>query len=274
MGTLFLFIGLERYFSAVTRQRYNIIFISLLTVAHAYFIYVQPSLGARNIIFSLGLLFLCIQSAWLVLRRAEPAFRQAGRSLGLIFAIYAAISLVRVFVDLAVPLENNLFKSGQYDITVILVYQMLFIGLTFALTLLLNNRLVTSLEKDILQRQAIEKEKDFLARFPFENPNPTLRLSGEGTILYANPASYEILTDWKSQVGGPAPEFWHKTVNEVLSLGRTKTVDIRLNEHDYSFFTVPVHGENYVNLVWAGYHRTEAGGRNVGRERAPLSLSL
>ena len=42
----------------------------------------------------------------------------------------------------------------------------------------------------------------WLARFPEENPNPVLRASADGTVLYCNPASAELL-GWECEVGKP-----------------------------------------------------------------------
>ena len=46
---------------------------------------------------------------------------------------------------------------------------------------------------DISSRRRAEEHLADLARFPSENPNPVLRVSAEGTILYANAAAGELL---------------------------------------------------------------------------------
>ena len=50
--------------------------------------------------------------------------------------------------------------------------------------------------RDMTKRKRIEREMQSLAKFPSENPNPVLRLSREGVVLYANEAGEPILRMW------------------------------------------------------------------------------
>ena len=67
------------------------------------------------------------------------------------------MALLRIFISLAVPQNDDFFKSGLYDTLVILTYQMLYIGLTFALFLIVNHRLLIVLENDIIIRKQTEE---------------------------------------------------------------------------------------------------------------------
>jgi diguanylate cyclase (GGDEF)-like protein len=155
-GTLLLYIGLERYVGKPGSQRLNYIYLALFFLVHMYFTYAQPSLQARNINLSVGLFVFCSQCAWLMLVRADAEMRSVSRMVGVIFSIYSLISVARIIIDLAVPPENDLFKSDLYDTLVILTYQMLFIALTFSLLLMRNRRLVDVLESDIVRRKQVE----------------------------------------------------------------------------------------------------------------------
>jgi PAS domain S-box-containing protein len=157
VGALLLYMGLERYVGKMSPQRYNFILVAGLTLVHAYFVFVQPSLQARNIIFSVGLLVICAQCAWLMLRRVDNDLRPDTARVGIVFGIYSLVSIARLFADLAVPQANDLFKSGLYDTLAILIYQMLFIGLTFALFLMVNRRLFSALQHDIAERKRAEE---------------------------------------------------------------------------------------------------------------------
>ncbi|MGB4859738.1 MAG: PAS domain-containing protein, partial [Dokdonella sp.] len=55
---------------------------------------------------------------------------------------------------------------------------------------------VCATNRDITQRKEAEAEITRLARFPSENPDPVLRISCDHQILYANPASTELLNIW------------------------------------------------------------------------------
>ena len=44
-------------------------------------------------------------------------------------------------------------------------------------------------------------ESNASTNFPDENPNPVMRLSSKGRLLYANHASQPLLQNWNQQVG-------------------------------------------------------------------------
>ena len=161
-GTLVLYIGLERYLGKRSSQRYNYMLLAVFIFVQTWFSFVQPSLLVRNINLSLGLLVFCSESAWLLLHRVDVELRAVTRAVGVIFGVYSLVSLARIFVDLIVPPGNDLMKMGLYDTLVLLIYQMLFIGLTLGLLLMRNRRLVAELERDITKRKGIESKLRYL----------------------------------------------------------------------------------------------------------------
>ncbi len=197
VGTLFLFIGLERYTGRTSKQTLNFILLLILTLVHAWFTFFQPSLQARNINFSLGLMLLSLQVSWLLLRRAEPEMRREARSIGIVFIVYALLSLGRVFIDLLIPPGNELFQSGLYDTLVIFTYQVLFITITFFLILLVNRRLRVDLERDISVRQQTEEAlKNSEEKFSkaFQNSPDVIILTSlvDGRIIEANESFFRV----------------------------------------------------------------------------------
>ncbi len=87
-----------------------------------------------------------------------------------------------------------------------------------------------------------------LAKFPSENPNPVLRLSGAGIVLYANAASDALLSMWGCAVGEATPPFWSDLAAEVLARRESKTVEIECDGKIYSMIFNPVAEPAYVNL--------------------------
>ena len=73
-------------------------------------------------------------------------------------AAFGVVSLAQIFTEQVVPPGNDLFKSGLYDSLALLVYQMLFIGLTFALFLMVNRWMLYELERDIVTRAKAEED--------------------------------------------------------------------------------------------------------------------
>ncbi len=105
-----------------------------------------------------------------------------------------------------------------------------------------------SVNRDISERKRAEQEIDRLAKFPSENPNPVLRLSQEGIVMYANTASGALLGMWGCAVGGSAPQFWRDLVAQGLVSRENKTVEVECDGKVYSMFVTPVAEPGYVNL--------------------------
>lgn len=98
---------------------------------------------------------------------------------------------------------------------------------------------------DITERRWVEERleetktaKGKLTKLINESPHPVMKLSQEGTVLFANPACGGILDHWKCRVGEPPPEpilsklqsaFQTPEKSEIkLALGNGATVTITL----------------------------------------------
>ncbi len=102
--------------------------------------------------------------------------------------------------------------------------------------------------EDITARKQAEAEIRSLARFPSENPQPVLRLTGEGLILYANEAAAAVLKTWGCAVGERAPAPWPEIVRDALAQPAPWTLDIRCGDQVYRFSLGAVPEIGYVNL--------------------------
>ena len=117
--------------------------------------------------------------------------------------------------------------------------------------------------RDITERKRAEKEIEILSRFPAENPNPVLRVTAQGVLLYANQASEYVRNCWQTAVGGALPENLCKVVIEVLESGNDHTVEVNCGGSVFSFVFTPIVEFGYVNLY----------GRDITeRKRAELAL--
>jgi len=120
---------------------------------------------------------------------------------------------------------------------------------------LVNLKLVKSVLKAVAQRAGAELERkrgeeqiQSLARFPSENPNPVLRFSRTGVILYANGAAEALLEGWGCSVGAIAPEFLQNATAEAYEHKAPRTITVPLGQQVWSVFIVPVADAGYVNL--------------------------
>jgi hypothetical protein len=48
----------------------------------------------------------------------------------------------------------------------------------------------------------LEREIEAINLFPGQNPNPVLRMSDDGRLVYANDAAAPIVDAWRATVGG------------------------------------------------------------------------
>jgi PAS domain S-box-containing protein len=101
---------------------------------------------------------------------------------------------------------------------------------------------------DVTEHKRAEETIRTLAKFPLENPNPVLRLSQHGTILYANGVSLGLLREWERAVGSRAPDPWPDLIREAVATQTQRTIDLRCGDLVYSIVIAPVSEADYVNL--------------------------
>jgi diguanylate cyclase (GGDEF)-like protein len=155
-GTMLLFLGLQRFTGTRVHSGHNAVLLGAFALAHAYFVLVLPSLATRNVIFSLALLAVCAQCAWLLLRRVPRALRPVTSPVGNVFLGLCAVSAIRIVVDTTLPLADELLRVRGYDALLLITYQMLSILLVFSLVLMVNRQLLATLESDVAVRRRAE----------------------------------------------------------------------------------------------------------------------
>jgi PAS domain S-box-containing protein len=109
-----------------------------------------------------------------------------------------------------------------------------------------------SIGQDITERKKTEQVIENLAKFPLEDPSPILRISKDGTILYANPASTKLLQKWKTTTGGGIPEQWNRLVKKTLASKGIKAEEEEEEEEVdgkiFLFKIVPINDGEYFNV--------------------------
>ncbi|MFA5972338.1 MAG: PAS domain S-box protein [Lentimicrobiaceae bacterium] len=101
--------------------------------------------------------------------------------------------------------------------------------------------------RDITEKKRVEETIRSLAKFPSENPDPVLRISRDGRLLFANEASYSFFT-WRLETGKPAPAVLQNIVNDVFKLKKFRRIEIENNKRILSVHAVPLLEFNYTNL--------------------------
>ena len=102
--------------------------------------------------------------------------------------------------------------------------------------------------EDVTERKRIEEEIEKLSKLPGENPNPVLRISAEGTILYCNQASRPLLELWKCKIDQVIPAKWQQYIQQALASGQVSRVEVECTNRTFSLSFAPVADSDYVNV--------------------------
>lgn len=108
--------------------------------------------------------------------------------------------------------------------------------------------LVASSIRDVTERKQTQEEIISLARFTSENPRPVMRVSSDGTILYANPASQDWLEAWNTQVGSRVPPDWQESLARVMEAGELEEIEIGIGTQIFAAICTPFVESGYINI--------------------------
>ena len=100
---------------------------------------------------------------------------------------------------------------------------------------------------DVTQRRQQEREIRALALYPQQNPSPVIRIARTGKLLNANPASRELMHDWKVAVGDVVPNHIRTVVQRTLEDDRNLNHDVVIGESIYTIAFSPSPDGEYVN---------------------------
>jgi PAS domain S-box-containing protein len=92
-----------------------------------------------------------------------------------------------------------------------------------------------------------EEQIRSLARFPEENPNPVVRVSPDGSVLYRNPAAASN-PSWQSGTDHLLPAPLLQLVSQAFEESRVIERDLDLNGRYYAVAAAPMRAEGYANL--------------------------
>jgi len=102
--------------------------------------------------------------------------------------------------------------------------------------------------QDITERKQVEIDREKLARFPGENPNPIIRVNNDGVILYGNRASELILKVWNRKQGELLPGDLRKRIQSIIKSIKTEIIEVEYKGIIYSLTFTPVIGTDYLNI--------------------------
>ncbi|RJP34179.1 MAG: response regulator [Candidatus Omnitrophota bacterium] len=104
-----------------------------------------------------------------------------------------------------------------------------------------------STARDITETRRAEEENKNLAKFPEENPNPVLRISSDGVLLYSNKSGQPLLQLWGIEEGQSMPEDWRTIIREIMESSTIRNVEVSCGKQHFLIELVPVFDNRYVN---------------------------
>ena len=147
--------GLEKFTGRKGPWLPTAMFLAAALLLHLHFSFIRPDLTLRSLNLAVALLFLFVQCAWLMLVRVDAALRPVTRWVGLVFALYAVLFLLRIAGLLGRPFpSSDYFQSGAVEAAFHLFVQVVYVLLTYSLGLMLNRRLLLTLR---LQEEKFSK---------------------------------------------------------------------------------------------------------------------
>lgn len=100
---------------------------------------------------------------------------------------------------------------------------------------------------DITERKRAEEKVLDISKFPAENPNPVMRFTRDGELLYANQAAARLIAFWQ-QHGQVPPAELRELLPSLIDDMSEREVEIEVDGQIFSCLMVPIQDTNYVNL--------------------------
>ena len=186
-GAILGLVGLQCFVGRKGTILPNIVLLIAYIVSQIYFFYLQPSLEARNLSFSIVLLLVCLQCMWLMFWSVDRAMLPVTRGVGMVFLGYSLVNIIRIIKYLVSPvLVQDYFLAGAFEKFVIVAYYLLFVLLTYSLSLMVNKKLLGDIKS---------QEEKFSKVFHFSPNAMVLTRQSDGRLLEVN-GSFKHLTGY------------------------------------------------------------------------------
>ncbi|MEK6719035.1 MAG: adenylate/guanylate cyclase domain-containing protein [Chloroflexota bacterium] len=94
----------------------------------------------------------------------------------------------------------------------------------------------------------LERETEVIGKFPNQNPNPVLRVSRGGRLLFANDASDPILETLEAEVGEPLPDEFVASLKAAAAEEPPRPIELECDHRTFAILPVDVDGFDFLNL--------------------------
>jgi PAS domain S-box-containing protein len=124
--------------------------------------------------------------------------------------------------------------------------------------------------RDITERKRLQDDIVLIAKLPSENPNPIMRLSHDGQLVYANDASEPLLNYWKQKTNQVISDELQRDVQEVFQANSKKVIEIEYDGKTLSCTLVPIRETGYVNFYGNDITERRKASRELRQSNAEL----
>jgi class 3 adenylate cyclase len=94
----------------------------------------------------------------------------------------------------------------------------------------------------------LSRQVQAITRFPDQNPNPVMRVTQDGHLLYANPASQPIRQALGAEVGDPLPPEMFAQLRAAAAAAEPSPIEVVHDHRTYELLAVAVPEMGFINL--------------------------
>ncbi|MRS05892.1 PAS domain-containing protein, partial [bacterium] len=204
-ATLLLYMGLAEFLERKINQIHNYILLGIYIALQTWLTYGHPHLQDRAILFSVIIVIFVGQIVWMLFTIRDSVIQSIIKEMRAVSIFYVLLGVGRIIHVLFFPLGNDLLRTGPMEPYLFLGFQVFYVSATFYFFLMVNKRLVHSLEADIIERKTTQSElllsqEKFIKAF-INSPDPMLISRMEdGLILDANEAFGRLVGHNRAEV--------------------------------------------------------------------------
>ena len=197
-GAVLLYEGLGRYLGVTVNQRLNLLVLIVFLLGHIYFTYSIPDSAFRVANQSAAIIVITLQCANLLLFRSPVNLRKAARSAGIVFLLFAMVSVFQFVVNAFLNPVDIRIVTGNTGIFALFMYQILHLALTFSLYIMVVGTLSRKLETELVLRKEAEEELQKNRRFLLD----IIENSGNLITVKDQEGQYQLVNKKWEEVSG------------------------------------------------------------------------